>query len=93
MLYKAMDDLLTERWWPLRATERVASVPVLPSQLYNHGQPELDIRGELVEETSTRCDLESDATERRLLPPAKDGPKDNMAILLSHVPPKVRFGI
>ena len=98
MLYKAKDDLHAEPWRPLRAAERVASVTAPPPQLYNRGQPEFDIRGELVEDTMNAVrragfDLELDATERRLLPPVKDGPEDNMAILLSHVPPKFPFGI
>ena len=38
--------------------------------------------------------LPLDATEPRLEPMLKDkGPEDDMAVRLSHVPPRVRYGI
>ena len=37
--------------------------------------------------------LPLDATEPRLVPMLDDKPEDEMAVRLSHVPPRVRFGI
>ena len=38
--------------------------------------------------------LPMDATEPRLLPAVgNEGPEDEMAVRLSHVPPRVRYGI
>ena len=38
--------------------------------------------------------LQLDATEPRLVPMLNNmGPEDNMAVLLSHVPARVRYGV
>ena len=45
-------------------------------------------------ESATGYCLPLDATEPRLEPMlAVNGPEDDMAVRLSHVPPRVRFGI